>query len=292
MSNTGDMRVGNGSSAVSSGPGVGGASYIDVINSLPLQFLTNNAERMRISANGNVGIGISPSYPLDVLGQARFNNSVGVQVAPSSNIAINIDTAASQHGIITDSNTSTYYGLYSTGNVNGATGVGGVANVSGSHAAYFGDGAGNNCQFNYGSTAWSCSSDARRKTDIKPIGNPLGRLAQIRGVTFHWKKNPATGEKMGVIAQEVLKVFPEAVTQETPKGDNPGYYQVVYDSLIGPLISGVNELNVRTVDLPAKIERLEKSNAGLKADNDNLHALIAAQGHEIDTLKAKMAASH
>jgi len=58
---------------------VGGiTNYINFVGSsgsLPLAFVTNSVERMRISSSGNVGIGLTnPSYKLDVIGTARASN--------------------------------------------------------------------------------------------------------------------------------------------------------------------------------------------------------------------------
>jgi hypothetical protein len=41
-------------------------------------FYTNASERMRIDSSGNVGIGVSPSYKLDVSGTGRFTSSLSV----------------------------------------------------------------------------------------------------------------------------------------------------------------------------------------------------------------------
>jgi len=56
---------------------------------------------------------------------------------------------------------------------------------------------------------------------------------------------------MGVIAQEVEKVFPELVTT-----DEQGRKKVEYEGLIAPLIAAVKELDERVRSLETEIAAL------------------------------------
>jgi hypothetical protein len=83
------------------------------------------------------------------------------------------------------------------------------------------------------------SSDARLKTNIKPLTNALSRIAQLDGYSFDWK---ATGDSsVGVIAQEVETVLPEAVIN-----GSDGFLKVDYTRLIPLLIAAINELRIAT----------------------------------------------
>jgi len=57
---------------------------------------------------------------------------------------------------------------------------------------------------------------------------------------------------MGVIAQEVEKVFPELVTT-----DEQGRKKVEYEGLIAPLIEAVKELDERVRSLETEIAALK-----------------------------------
>ena len=78
-------------------------------------------------------------------------------------------------------------------------------------------------------------SDERLKTNIIPISNALDKLNLIRGVYFDWneKANKIHIGKhdIGVIAQEVQKVIPEAVTDVWGEGEEK-YHSVLYDKLV------------------------------------------------------------
>lgn len=93
------------------------------------------------------------------------------------------------------------------------------------------------------------SSDVALKENIVNIPDPLESLKKLNGVLFDWKKeyiDKRGGEDgyfvrkkdVGVIAQEVEKVLPEAVAQR-----NDGIKAVKYDRLTCLLIEAVKVLN-------------------------------------------------
>ena len=48
---------------------------------------------------------------------------------------------------------------------------------------------------------FNSTSDIRLKTNIQPIGDPIGKVKQIEGVSFNWKKDNKPA--LGVIADQV-----------------------------------------------------------------------------------------
>jgi hypothetical protein len=78
------------------------------------------------------------------------------------------------------------------------------------------------------------------------------RIGELRGVSWEWRDEAPEEAKeqpgLGVIAQDVEKVFPELVTT-----DEQGNKQVAYYGLIGPLIEAVKELDARVRELEARL---------------------------------------
>lgn len=114
-------------------------------------------------------------------------------------------------------------------------------------------------------------SDARFKKNIQTIDNKaVAKLSQVRGTSYQFRtkefknRNFDEGKQLGLIAQELMKVYPELVS----KGAD-GYYSVNYTGLIPVLVEAVKDLR--------------KKNAVLK---DNSQAIKA----ELNTLKSRMAA--
>ncbi|MCC7575167.1 tail fiber domain-containing protein, partial [Candidatus Woesearchaeota archaeon] len=69
----------------------------------------------------------------------------------------------------------------------------------------------------------------------------------IEGIKFKWKQN--NEESIGLIAQDVEKVFPEIVN--TPKNSHKS---IQYGNLVAPLIEAVKELSERLEKLEGKFE--------------------------------------
>lgn len=93
------------------------------------------------------------------------------------------------------------------------------------------------------------SSDRTLKKNIATISNPIEKIMKLRGVTFDWKKD--NSPSIGLIAQEVEKVFPELVTGEA------GNKAVAYNNLVAPLIEAVKAQQKEIDELNTKINKLE-----------------------------------
>jgi hypothetical protein len=92
-------------------------------------------------------------------------------------------------------------------------------------------------------------SDRRHKSAIVEIDNAIEKVCSISGYTY-WKVGSEVREG-GVIAQDVLAVFPEAV------GGTEDGYSVKPAALIGLLMKAVKEQQEQISILQQRIELLE-----------------------------------
>ena len=90
-------------------------------------------------------------------------------------------------------------------------------------------------------------SDRRVKENIVTINNALEKVTKLRGVTYTRKDIEDKSTKVGVIAQEVLEVLPEVVSQ-----DGEGKYSVAYGNMAGLFIEAIKELENRIKELENK----------------------------------------
>ena len=99
------------------------------------------------------------------------------------------------------------------------------------------------------------TSDIRLKEVIKPIENSLEKISAISGVNYKWKPefNDIHGyndkHDVGVIAQEILSILPEAVRQNAT-----GYYSVRYERIIPLLIEAIKEQQKQIDELKSKLK--------------------------------------
>ena len=102
------------------------------------------------------------------------------------------------------------------------------------------------------------SSDRSLKKDITSLTDPLQKILSLSGYSFTWK---STGKQdIGVIAQEVEKIFPDLVHTDP----TTGLKSVEYANLIAPLIESIKSQqnlieiqNSRIETLEKRLERLE-----------------------------------
>jgi uncharacterized protein (UPF0218 family) len=95
---------------------------------------------------------------------------------------------------------------------------------------------------------FNSTSDRNAKADIEVIDNAIDRITQIEGVTFRFVDDESGKRHAGVIAQDVEKVLPEAVSE----GAN-GFKQVAYDNIIGLLIEAIKDQQKQIDELKALV---------------------------------------
>ena len=78
------------------------------------------------------------------------------------------------------------------------------------------------------------SSDARLKSDIAPISDALAKVQALTGVTFTMTGSDV--RQMGLIAQDVQAVAPEAVVEAE------GILRLAYGNLVGLLVEAIKDL--------------------------------------------------
>ena len=97
----------------------------------------------------------------------------------------------------------------------------------------------------------SINSDARLKANIISLGGTLAKLLQIDGKTYTMKKDENKKQKIGVLAQDIEKVFPELVSESN------GVKSVNYQGLVPVLINALKEQDTKLNKQQVEIDELK-----------------------------------
>ncbi len=123
------------------------------------------------------------------------------------------------------------------------------------------------------------ASDRRLKENIVLLQNTLEKLNKINGYNYNYISDEEKRIQIGVIAQELEKVFPELVVN-----DENGYKRVRYDGLVPVLIealkeqqSVINDLNEKVANQESKLSKLDADNKEMKNDLDLIKKMLMGE---------------
>ena len=235
------LNLGNAAGSVTS---VAGLTAINT-NALVLRAITYNS-----TSYNAVGIGMTPSFPLDVAGRARFSGDIVSHGSSSDATLASNSLSFAGSGLMTCylRRDSAYLALSFSGS--GAAGL--LVNTN------------NSVRFTAG--AWSdtylsalgqnTSSDIRMKTELGTVDLSVENVASAPMVRYLWKDHQELGPQVGSYAQAWQRILPEAVK----KGPN-GMLEMQY-GVIALLASIATARKVK--DHERRIKELEDENKKLK----------------------------
>lgn len=132
------------------------------------------------------------------------------------------------------------------------------------------------------------SSDRRFKKDISPLENALENVLKIEGVTYNWRvdefpaKNFSDRTEIGVIAQDLEKVYPELVST-----DAEGYKSVQYSHLVPVLLEAIKQQQLQIESLNQNVEQLSNLVDVSTSECNELKAKFAVFSAEISKLNVQ-----
>lgn len=132
-----------------------------------------------------------------------------------------------------------------------------------------------------GGGSWSSFSDQRLKKNIRPLAGALDKLLALHGVNFEYidpaKIHELSGERMGLLAQEVEKVFPDWV-----ESGADGYKRVTVRGLEALVVEALRQLRQEQ-------QSTDKENdAAIQELNQKLEEQLKARDAHIEALQERL----
>jgi hypothetical protein len=281
-----EISGGNGTPATNSlaiGQDASTVGYVYQRANQALIFGTNNTERMRLDASGNLGIGTS-SPVVDGKGLNIVNSSgvASLRVKDNSGGTGFDFLQASGAGYVWNRDNNVI--LFGTNNTErmridgsgnllvGATSAVGLGltlfpaatmvfnNNAASSGHLFHSFRRSGVEIGYidqnGTTAvrYITSSDYRLKENVAPMTGALDKVALLKPVTYKWKIDGSDGQ--GFIAHELAEVCPEAVSGEKDAVDENGSIKpqgIDTSFLVATLTAAIQELKAEVDSLKAQL---------------------------------------
>jgi hypothetical protein len=184
----------------------------------------------------------------------RINNAGNVSIGTAASSARLELVAGNQVGM-TVTNTSTDDLIRVKGNAGGSSGSSVFV-----MPMRFGDDTLRGSIFWNGSTvAYNTTSDYRLKENVTPYAGAIGKLSQLKPVTYNFLDKPDTILE-GFIAHEVQDVVPNAVSGVKDEVDSEGnpFYQGLDTSKLVPLLTAALQEALQQIEaLTARVTALE-----------------------------------
>jgi hypothetical protein len=155
-----------------------------------------------------------------------------------------------------------------------------------------------------GGGQWAVFSDARLKKNVKPLEGALERLMCLQGVSFEYKDPEAIhelpGVQIGMIAQEVEKIFPDWV-DTAPNGMKRlsvhGFEALTVEAmrqLRKEKDAQLTELETANAKLQketdAKLAAFESANTQIREENKKLQKELAGEKETVTVLMSRVEA--
>lgn len=99
-----------------------------------------------------------------------------------------------------------------------------------------------------GATSWTANSDINLKDIQGYVKNAIDSIMELKAIKFNWKSDVTKNTNIGLIAQEVQKVYPELIDKNTE-----GYLGVRYTELVPVLVAAIQEQQTQINELKALI---------------------------------------
>lgn len=232
----------------------------------PISFATNSKVRMTIANSGNIGIGTdNPTAGLHLKGTGFPSSFMYIQSDAGQDAGIRLYEGSTAQWHIFNNSGAGGLQIYNAGaktaifakQSNSYVGIGTTAPTQALHVV-------GNAYKTEGGTSWATSSDIRLKNISGTYNKGLNEIIQLEPVRYIYKKNNprqlnSETEQVGFVAQDVQKIFPEAVSvgEDGYLDFNIHPINIAFVNAIKDLKDENDALKTKVLSLESRLEQLE-----------------------------------
>ena len=129
----------------------------------------------------------------------------------------------------------------------------------------------------------SYPSDRKLKNIGKEYISSLDKIKQLKPFNFTYKDDKNKTPRVGVIAQDLQKVFPNAVS----KGKD-GFLTIRLEDMFYAVINSIKELDAKIVSMSKILKQVQDDNAQLKKENKELREILNQVQNDNKLLKKRL----
>ncbi len=295
--------------------------FLGTTNNVDLVFRTNNTERMRITANGDVAIGTTAQgaklhVKAGYAGYVRIDSEndnillIGhdtnlgdwIEFRPENALGLAFLKGPDAHAMVVTNTGNVGIGtttplarLHVTGEVYSTNGYGDIVYIGGDNA---GDDAEVGIQsasrnkirfFNRTQAiqaiceaqSFVSTSDSSLKENIKPLTYGINQVMQLKPVAFNYKRGDNHRTRVGFIAQDVLRIIPEVIDESN------GILYMRYNDITAILTKAIQEQQQVINQLQSENQLLKQQLEQQKQKNEEFSVKLEKLEQHIGILEAK-----
>jgi hypothetical protein len=252
--------------------------YSQIINNenCPLYLGSNGNHNLTIAADGKIGIGTSaPGAALHIKGSGYPNSFIIMEGEGKSDAGFRLNEGISTKWHIFNSFSAGGLQIYNSAAITAifckqSNSFVGINTTTPNYNLEVNGTAGKT-----GGGSWSNSSDIRLKNVLGNYNKGLNEIAALQPILFKYKEGnarnlPFNQEQIGFVAQDVQKIFPEAITNA-----DDGYLDFNIHAINVALVNAVKELKAENDQLKAENGLLKSKVEQIDSRLANIESLVS-----------------
>jgi len=129
---------------------------------------------------------------------------------------------------------------------------------------------------------FSNTSDLRLKNLENEYTSSIDKLNQLKVYNYTFKAEPKI-KRVGVVAQQLMKIFPDAVSK-----DANGYYTIRQEDIFYAMVNALKDFDKKIKTITSDIKKLNKAFASLEAKLEKLTKQTQKNSNDIESLKKEI----